>query len=101
MTSARTAMRNFDLQLAIATLRLPALSFMSRLERIRTIPVVYGGNRADPFLEEVRRRAAGLAHALAPIDRRAHGSLPIPDSPVTLSGPGNGQGAGSGPRSHG
>jgi hypothetical protein len=62
-------MRNFDLQLAIATLRLPALSFMSRLERIRTIPVVYGGNRADPFLEEVRRRAAGLAHALAPIGR--------------------------------
>jgi hypothetical protein len=45
-------MRNFDLQLAIATLRLPALSFMSRLERIRTIPVVYGGNRADPFFEK-------------------------------------------------
>jgi hypothetical protein len=36
LTSARTATRTFDLQLDIATLRLPAPSFMSRLERIRT-----------------------------------------------------------------
>jgi hypothetical protein len=40
LTSARTATRTFDLQLAIATLRLPPSS-MSRLERIRTLPVVY------------------------------------------------------------
>lgn len=50
LTSARTATRNFDLQLAIATLRLPRPSFMSRLERIRTLPVVYGGNRAGLFV---------------------------------------------------
>ena len=43
--SARTATRTFDLQLAIAALRLAA----SALDRIRTIPVVYGGNRASLF----------------------------------------------------
>ena len=46
LTSDRTATRTFDLQLAIATLR---PKFMSRLDRMRTIPVVYGGNRAGPF----------------------------------------------------
>jgi hypothetical protein len=54
LTSARTARRTFDLQLAIATLRLPALA--SRLERIRTIPVVYGGNSAVLF----EKRSAGV-----------------------------------------
>jgi hypothetical protein len=45
-TSARTATRTFDLQLAIAHPPSTRPSLMSRLVRIRTIPVVYGGNRA-------------------------------------------------------
>ena len=49
LISVRTATRNFDLQLAIATLQLPAPALF-RLERIRTLPVVYGGNRADFFV---------------------------------------------------
>jgi hypothetical protein len=67
LTSARTARRTFDLQLAIATLRLPAPA--SRLERIRTIPVVYGGNRAVLFEKSPAGRGGRLAHAPAPIDR--------------------------------
>ena len=69
LTSARTARRTFDLQLAIATLRLPAPA--SRLERIRTIPVVYGGNRAVLF----EKRSAGARWRTRPCagaDRPAH-----------------------------
>ena len=57
-------------------------SFMSRLERIRTIPVVYGGNRAVLFEKEVRSRAAGLAHALARIGRH----MTSPPTPGLTSG---------------
>jgi hypothetical protein len=35
---------------------------MSRLERIRTIPVVYGGNRAGPFLRRCPPSFAALAY---------------------------------------
>ena len=45
LTSARTATRTFDLQLAIAAPPITRPSSMSRLERIRTLPVVHGGNR--------------------------------------------------------
>jgi hypothetical protein len=41
-TSVRTATRNFDLELATATLRLHTQLYVE----IETIPVVYGGNRA-------------------------------------------------------
>jgi hypothetical protein len=41
-TSVRTATRNFDLELAIATLRLHTQLYVE----IETIPVVFGGNRA-------------------------------------------------------
>jgi hypothetical protein len=47
-------MRNFDLQLAIATLRLPA-QFYAEIE---AIPVVYGGNRAG-FCSGSRRVEVG------------------------------------------
>jgi hypothetical protein len=49
LRSARTATRTFDLQLAIATLRLPALIYVE-LERFRTLPIVHGGNRADHYV---------------------------------------------------
>jgi hypothetical protein len=42
LTNVRTAPRNFDLQLAIATLRLPAELYVET----ETIPIVYGGNTA-------------------------------------------------------
>ena len=44
LTSVRTAMRNFDLELAIATSR-PAKPYVE----IGTIPVVHGSNRSHPF----------------------------------------------------
>ena len=56
MTSARTATRNFDLLLAIATLRLPARLYVE-VGTIPTIPVVYGGNRAVFFVILSGRKA--------------------------------------------
>jgi hypothetical protein len=80
LTSARTATRTFDLQLAIATPRLPAQLYVE----IGTNPNDSGSvwrQQADPFCEEVRRRAAGLAHAVARIDP-APDSPQLPDSPA-------------------
>ena len=52
LMSVRTATRNFDLQLAIATLQLPAPGDWNEF---RTLPVVYGGNRADFFVALARQ----------------------------------------------
>jgi hypothetical protein len=49
LMSARTATRTFDLQLAIATLRLPAPALCRDWNGIRTLPVVHGGNRPALF----------------------------------------------------
>jgi hypothetical protein len=46
-TRTRTATRTFDLQLAIATLRVSAPAVCQDWNEIRTIPVVYGSNRED------------------------------------------------------
>jgi hypothetical protein len=50
LTSVRTATRNFDLELAIATLRLHTQLYVETA----TIPVVYGGNRARLFAPRFR-----------------------------------------------
>jgi hypothetical protein len=67
LTSARTATRTFDLQLAIAALRFaPALC--RDWNEIRTLPVVYGGNRAAFFVVlPVRPREMTAVEALATV----------------------------------
>lgn len=45
LTSVRTAARNFDLELATATLRLPGELYVGT----EAILVVHGGNRAGPY----------------------------------------------------
>ena len=69
-TSVRTATRNFDLELAIATLRLHTQLYVE----IETIPVVFGGNRAG--LSQglaTRRRMGRICDRTIPLQARIFG----------------------------
>src|SRR5260370_8334954 len=64
---------------------IPRPSFMSRLERIRTLPVVYGGNRAGLFVA-LALLAPCLKISLGPVLRTKGGAgLPPPLMPSSSS----------------
>jgi hypothetical protein len=69
LTSILTATRNFDLQLAIATLRLPAELYAES----GRIPVVYGGNTAELYSRRgpARARSRALRGRQVPTRRRS------------------------------